>query len=161
MYKKTRMLKTNLIKTNKLAEKIVDWKGRLSAFRVEMRRRLILASTPFCVKASNRRRVRNPTCDAKVSVGDFCRWSDVVVDVSFVWLKKDFLRSLERLNGINFIKYLAVVVAQLVERLLPTPEIRGLNPNIGILYLPIVHWIRKYENREIEAGNNPLKKSSI
>ena len=27
----------------------------------------------------------------------------------------------------------AVVVAQLVERLLPTPEIRGSNPDIGII----------------------------
>ena len=34
---------------------------------------------------------------------------------------------------------MAVVVAQLVERSLPTSEIRGLNPNIGKLYLPIVH----------------------
>ena len=33
----------------------------------------------------------------------------------------------------------AVVVAQLVEWLLPTPEISGSNPNIGKLYLPIVH----------------------
>ena len=33
----------------------------------------------------------------------------------------------------------AVVVAQLVEQSLPTPEIRGSNPNIGKLYLPIVH----------------------
>ena len=32
----------------------------------------------------------------------------------------------------------AVVVAQLVERLLPTPEIRGSNPDIGKKILPIV-----------------------
>ena len=32
-----------------------------------------------------------------------------------------------------------VVVAQLAERSLPTPEIRGSNPDIGKLYLPIVH----------------------
>ena len=35
------------------------------------------------------------------------------------------------------IKLRVVVVAQLVERSLP--EIRGLNPNISKLYLPIVH----------------------
>ena len=32
-----------------------------------------------------------------------------------------------------------VVVAQFVERSLPTLEIRGSNPNNGKLYLPIVH----------------------
>ena len=54
----------------------------------------------------------------------------------------------------------AVVVAQLVERSLPTPEIRGSNPNIGKLYLPIVHW--KDENKEKEAGNGPfLKKKKV
>ena len=34
---------------------------------------------------------------------------------------------------------LAVVVAQLVEQSLPTPEILALNPSISKLYLPIVH----------------------
>ena len=55
----------------------------------------------------------------------------------------------------------AVVVAQLVERSLPTPEIRGSNPNIGKLYLPIVHWNWKDENRENEAGNGPFKKKKF
>ena len=49
-----------------------------------------------------------------------------------------------------------VVVAQLVERSLPTPEIHSSNPNIGKLYLSMVHW--KDENKEKEAGNGPLKK---
>ena len=49
---------------------------------------------------------------------------------------------------------LAVVVAQLVERLLPTPEMRGLNPKF---YLPIVHCNRKGKNKEKKAGNGPLK----
>ena len=52
----------------------------------------------------------------------------------------------------------AVVVAQSVERLLPTPEIRGSNPYIGKLYLPIVHRNRKDENKENEARNGPFKK---
>ena len=35
----------------------------------------------------------------------------------------------------------AVVVAQLVERSLPTPEVRGLNPVIGkLLYGTFVYW---------------------
>ena len=53
----------------------------------------------------------------------------------------------------------AVVVAQLVERLLPTPEIRSSNPNIGKFYLPIVHLNIKDKTKEKEAGNGPsLKK---
>ena len=47
----------------------------------------------------------------------------------------------------------AVVVAQLVEWLSPTPEISGSNPNIGKFYQPIVHLIRKDKNKEKEAGN--------
>ena len=54
-----------------------------------------------------------------------------------------------------------MVVAQLVERSLPTPEIRGSNPNIGKLYIPIVHWNWKDENKEKEARIGPLKKRSI
>ena len=61
--------------------------------------------------------------------------------------------------SMNYILYLssinlAVVVAQLVERSLPTPEIRGSNPNFGKLYLPIVN--RKDKNKEKEAGNGPI-----
>ena len=54
-------------------------------------------------------------------------------------------------------------VAQLVERLLPIPEIRGSNPVIGknlfilnICLLSTVYWNDK--NKEKEAGNGPLKK---
>ena len=54
----------------------------------------------------------------------------------------------------------AVGVAQLVERLLPIPEVRGSNPVIGknllilnICKLSIVYW--KDENKEKEAGNGP------
>ena len=55
----------------------------------------------------------------------------------------------------------AVVVAQLAERSLPTPEIHGSNPDIG--NISIVKFIcqllsRKDENKEKEAGKGPLKK---
>ena len=40
-------------------------------------------------------------------------------------------------------KYWAVVMAQLVERLLPTPEVCGLNPAIGkLLCGPFVYYQR-------------------
>ena len=45
----------------------------------------------------------------------------------------------------------AVVVGQLVERSLPTPEI----PTSATFYLPIVHLKRKDENKEKVAGNGP------
>ena len=53
----------------------------------------------------------------------------------------------------------AVVVAQLVERSLPMPEVRGSNPVIGknilnIYLLSTVYW--KDENKEKEAGNGPF-----
>ena len=40
------------------------------------------------------------------------------------------------------------MVALLVERLLPIPEIRGSNPNIGKFYLQIINSDRKDENKE-------------
>ena len=51
------------------------------------------------------------------------------------------------------------MVAQLVERSVLTPEIRGSNPNIGKSYLPIVHLNRKDEIEEKEAGNGPSLKN--
>ena len=50
---------------------------------------------------------------------------------------------------------MAVVVAQLTERSLPIPEIRGSNPNFRKFYLPIVHLNGKDENREKEARIGP------
>ena len=55
----------------------------------------------------------------------------------------------------------AVVVAQLVERSIPIPEVCGSNPVIGykfiyilnICLLSTVYW--KDENKEKEAGNGP------
>ena len=57
----------------------------------------------------------------------------------------------------------AVVVAQLVERLLPIPEVRGSNPVIGnnlyiehlFIYCQLC-W--KDENKEKEAGYGPFLK---
>ena len=54
---------------------------------------------------------------------------------------------------------LAVVVAQLVERALPTPEIRSSNPNIGKVLSTNCELNRKDKNKEKEPGNGPsLKK---
>ena len=50
-------------------------------------------------------------------------------------------------------KHWAVAVVQLVAWLLPTPEICGSKPYIGKIYLPIVHFNRKYENKQKEAEN--------
>ena len=44
---------------------------------------------------------------------------------------------------VNLVQDWAVVVAQLVEPSLPTPEIRCSIPNIGKVYLPIVNEIEK------------------
>ena len=53
-----------------------------------------------------------------------------------------------------------MVVAQLVEQLLLTPEVRGLNPVIGEILMNIVYCqlYRKDENKEKEAGNGPFYK---
>ena len=58
----------------------------------------------------------------------------------------------------------AVVVAQLVERLLPTPEVRGSNPVIGKLlywifnYLPTVNCIERTKIKKKRPGMAHLKK---
>ena len=54
----------------------------------------------------------------------------------------------------------AVVVAQLAERSLPTPEIPGSNPDIGNITNVFICQLlsSKDENKEKEAGNGPLKK---
>ena len=56
---------------------------------------------------------------------------------------------------------MAVVVVQLVERSLPTAEVRGSNPVIGkLLYRTFIYcqlyW--KDENKEKEAENGPFLK---
>ena len=51
-----------------------------------------------------------------------------------------------------------MVVAELVEQLLPTQEIRGLNPVIGnFIYYQLYLNDWKDENKEKEAGNGPTK----
>ena len=50
----------------------------------------------------------------------------------------------------------ALVVAQWVERLLPIPEIRGSNPNIGKVISTNYHV--KKENKEREAGEKSVKR---
>ena len=59
-----------------------------------------------------------------------------------------------------------VVVAQLVERSLQIPEVRGSNPVISknllisiICLLSTVYW--KDKNEEIEAGNGPFLKKVL
>ena len=55
----------------------------------------------------------------------------------------------------------AVVVAQLVERSLPIPDVRSLNPVIGKhLYWTLFTFncIEKTKIKEKEAGNGPFKK---
>ena len=59
-------------------------------------------------------------------------------------------------NSSNSSKLRAVVVAQLVERALPTPEIHGSNPNIGKVLSSNCKLKRKDENKGKEAGNGPL-----
>ena len=49
----------------------------------------------------------------------------------------------------------AVAVTQLVERSLPTPEVRGLNLVIGKLYIKYYELYWKHENKEKYDGNGP------
>ena len=51
-----------------------------------------------------------------------------------------------------------MVVAQLVERMLPTPEIRGSNPDIGEV---LSTNCRKGENKEKEVRNGPFFKKTF
>ena len=53
----------------------------------------------------------------------------------------------------------AVVVAQLAERSLPTPEIRRSNPVVGVV-CQLYFNIEKTKINEKEAGNSPLKQAS-
>ena len=66
-------------------------------------------------------------------------------------------REREREMG-KYCLMLAVVMAQLVERSLPTPEVRGSNLVIGTLlyYLYAINCIGNSKNEEKEAGNGPV-----
>ena len=52
-------------------------------------------------------------------------------------------------------------MAQLVERSLQIPEIRGLNPVIGKALSTKFLYHRKDENKEKEAGNGPSLKKQV
>ena len=54
----------------------------------------------------------------------------------------------------------ALVVAQLVERSLPTPDIRNSNSNMGKVLFTNCKLNRIAENKEKEAGNVPSLKNS-
>ena len=57
----------------------------------------------------------------------------------------------------------ALVVDQLVERSLPTPEVRSLNPfvaNFYIEHLLTVNYIEKTKINEKEAGSGPFIKKT-
>ena len=72
-----------------------------------------------------------------------------------------FMRDFNRTKIFRWKAVWAVVVAQLAERLLPTPEVCGSNPVISkkfhrtIVYNQL-HW--KHENKEKEAVNGPFFK---
>ena len=49
-----------------------------------------------------------------------------------------------------------MVVAQLVERLLPTPYVRGSNPVIIKLYITYILCVKKTKIKKTEARNGPF-----
>ena len=58
----------------------------------------------------------------------------------------------------------AVVVAQLVERSLPTPEVCGSNPATAIFYIKHlfpVNCIEKTKIKKKETGNGPFFKNKL
>ena len=70
-----------------------------------------------------------------------------------------------QMKSYNFITIRAAVVAQLVERALSIPEVRGLNPVVGqnlyIEKLFTVSCIEKTKIKKKVAGNGPFKKNFI
>ena len=89
------------------------------------------------------------------------RWHSCLTLIFINWMTLNLFRLDHFRNDSHFWE---VVVAQLVERSLSLPEVRGSNPVIGknlfisnICLLSTVYW--KDENKEKEAGNGPFKKS--
>ena len=72
-----------------------------------------------------------------------------------VFLKLIRPREMNKWPVIKFLEAGAVLVAQLVEQLLPVPEIRGSNSNIGKVLSTNCKLNRKDENKEKEAVNGP------
>ena len=79
----------------------------------------------------------------------------------FFFKKKQYIISCPILLAKHFL-FRAVVVAQLVEQSLPTPEVRSSNPVIGKIYIEhLLSTVLKFEKTKIEekeAGNGPFKK---
>ena len=63
-----------------------------------------------------------------------------------------------KLKTFLFLLIRAVVVAQLVEQSIPTPEVRGFNLVIGKLYITYVSSVLKRRNKEKDVGNCPFLK---
>ena len=64
------------------------------------------------------------------------------------------------ISTLNYSNIWEVVVAQLVERSLPTPEVRGSNPVISKIYMyHQLYW--KDENKEKKAGKCPIFKKTV
>ena len=56
-------------------------------------------------------------------------------------------------------KFWVVVVAQLIERSLPTPEVCCSNPVIGEIFIELSNVLKR-QNKEKEGGNGPFKKQN-
>ena len=84
--------------------------------------------------------------------GDAKSGSRLLPVINVNWTRED--------SGYCLKDFPAVVVAQLVERSLPTPEVRGSNPFTGKIHitnLPSTVW--KDQNKENEAGIGHIKRS--
>ena len=67
------------------------------------------------------------------------------------------------MTSLQVTRLVAVVVAQLVERSPPIPEVCSSNPLIGKIYIEhfTVNCIEKTKNKEKEAGNGQFFKKVI
>ena len=118
--------------TFRIRRKRKTWKGFCSwSGRMQARPRYQIVFIFFCLLASLKRN-----------------------NLLLVWLDKSKWRRQERLEAWNLNALWAVVVARLVERSLPTPEICGSNLDIGQNF--VYHlYSRKDKNKEKEARNGP------
>ena len=99
-------------------------------------------------------------CLKLLKISQILQRYEVQVNKNFSKREKSFIQFLTRLEKrlktfvIN-IRLWAVAVAQLVERSLPIPEVRGSNPVIAkfIDHLFNVNWIEKIKIKKKEAGN--------
>ena len=93
------------------------------------------------------------------------RWLKLLTTTNIFFLSSNEHYQLKAISNISVrelhvlkIEVRAVVVVQLVERSLPTPEIHGSNPVIGKFYklLTVFNLYWKDENKEKEAGRGPF-----